>query len=146
MWILADYILGIWLFIISQEDGANGYISAKYLWPVVGVVIGYVMFSTGGTSLGIVHLWGGVFSFLFVVVSKFTQESIGSGDCVVLFILGIYLGIWEFIEVCIYGFFLCGLLVVIGVARGISRKQSGVNDEIPLLPFIFVAYLYVLII
>lgn len=85
----------------------------------------------GGAGLGV----------LFLIFSRVTRESMGYGDSWAILILGIYLGIWELIEV------LAVALFTLAIASGVFmiRKRRYRKLGIPFYPFLTVGYLFSLL-
>lgn len=85
----------------------------------------------GGAGLGV----------LFLIFSRVTRESMGYGDSWAILILGIYLGIWELIEVLAVAFF------TLTIASGVFmiRKRRYRKSGIPFYPFLTVGYLFSLL-
>lgn len=85
----------------------------------------------GGAGLGV----------LFLVFSRVTRESMGYGDSWAILILGIYLGIWDLIEVLAVSFFTLTIVSVICMVRKRRYRRS----VIPFYPFLTVGYLFSLL-
>ncbi len=78
-------------------------------------------------------LTGGV----FLLLSRVTAQGIGYGDSLLILILGIYLGLWQLLEVLAGALFLLFLTAVPLLAfRHMSRKYT-----LPFLPFLTGGYL-----
>lgn len=77
----------------------------------------------------------------FLVIGKATGEKIGYGDGIAILILGIYLGIWELLEVLAGAFLLLAVTGMICLAgKRFSRKQT-----LPFCPFLTAGYMIFLI-
>lgn len=85
----------------------------------------------GGIGIGI----------LFLLLGKATHESIGYGDGWAILILGIYLGVWQLLEMLTVAFI---LLVVASVFCLVWKKMSR-KMTIPFYPFLAAGYLVCLI-
>lgn len=98
------------------------------------VLIYRVLFTEGS-----IYIWaaGGVVGFVFLFVSRWTREGIGYADSITIFLLGIFLGIWELLAVLGTAFLLSGLTAMLCmVVKHWSRKKT-----MPFLPFLAAAYL-----
>ncbi len=73
----------------------------------------------------------------FLLLSRMTRQGIGYADSLLIMILGIYLGLWQLMEVLAGAFFLLLLAAVPLLAvRHMSR-----NCTLPFLPFLTGGYL-----
>lgn len=87
-------------------------------------------------------LGGAVIGILFLFVSRITREGIGYGDSWGILILGVYLGIWELVEVLLTAFF---ILAVFSAVVLTGRKMTA-KCRLPFYPFLAGGYLTVLFI
>lgn len=71
-----------------------------------------------------------------VLAAFCTKESIGYGDGVIFILTGIFLGFWENLDL------LMGTLMLAGAAAlfFIVTKKKGRKDRMPVVPFVFAAY------
>lgn len=107
------------------------------VWLLAGNVaaLGYQIFVGKGD---VWLIMGGIgIGILFLLVSKVTGESMGYGDSWTILIMGMYLGIWELIEVLAGAFFLLAIFSVIGL----TVKKMSKRLRIPFLPFLAAGYL-----
>lgn len=79
---------------------------------------------------------------LFLIISRVTEEGMGYGDSWGILVFGIYLGLWELIEVLLTAFF---ILAVFSAAVFIRKKLRG-GYAIPFYPFLTGGYLTVMFI
>ena len=80
---------------------------------------------------------GAGMGMLFFLFSKITREGFGYGDSWAIFILGIYLGLWNLVEVLVGAFFLVFVVSVVGLTvRKMSRRY-----KLPFFPFLAAGYL-----
>lgn len=126
--------LGI-LIIISVID-------IKYRKIPVGVLaaanIGALVYQClcyGGDILLII---GGMMTgAVFLIISKVTGEGIGYGDSMGILGLGIYVGLWNILEILAGAFF---VLAVCAIAVLIKKKMSR-KGALPFYPFLTIAYI-----
>ena len=108
---------------LSVTDLKSRRISGSVL--ILGSVLAAVHLALTGRE----HLWaamGGIaVGLLFVLVSRVTGEQLGYGDSWLLCILGVYLGVWNLLEV------LC--ISWIGVA---AAAATPIQEMLPLVPFL----------
>lgn len=86
----------------------------------------------GGAGVGI----------LFLIISKVTEEGMGYGDSWGILVFGIYLGLWELVEVLLTAFF---ILAVFSAAVLIRKRLQG-RYTLPFYPFLTGGYLTVMFI
>lgn len=130
-------IILLWLLLLSIEDYSVRSVSVKWLiYGAVTVAI-YLGIKIQDVSEILDHVYGGVCGLVFVLISKWSNEALGYGDSIVLLILGVYLGIWDFLEVGFVAFFLCGIYGVI--TRKLITKAN--TSSIPFIPFILGGYI-----
>lgn len=85
-------------------------------------------------------LLGMLVGVAMLFLSILTGGRIGAGDGVVLIVTGIYLGVERNLTLLLCGLLMCGIWAfVLIVLRKKSRK-----DTIPFIPFLLVAYVYIL--
>jgi len=87
--------------------------------------------SFGGAAVGL----------LFLLVSKITKESLGYGDSLLILSMGIYMGLWNLLDLLCIAFFLAAVFAIILLGIKKMRKKSA----FAFMPFIEVAYLVVLL-
>lgn len=139
MWIIVDIAVLIWLVGIGIGDWRTKQISVVQLLPMSICLVLYVVWRTVGTDEWLTHVVGCGVGGVFLLVSRWSNEKLGYGDSVVLAILGMYLGIWEFMEVGIWAFVLCFVYMCVGILRHRIQVESGV----PFIPFLALAYIVV---
>lgn len=132
-------LLGM-LGLISAEDIKTHHIRdiEIYLFAIVGV--GYHMLFH---RIGILDLVGGMaIGGLVYGISLLTHEAIGKGDALIFMLTGSFLG---FKANALLVWFSSLLLAIVGVAMIFLGKKK-LKDHIPMAPFIFVAYVLMIII
>lgn len=106
-----------------------------------------------GVAAGVYHLavreteprillGGAAVGFLFLLVSKVTEEGLGYGDSWGILILGIYLGLWELLGVLCVTFL---FLFLFAMAALCIRKMSR-SCTLPFFPFLTGGYLVTMLI
>lgn len=134
MWEIETVIVLMWLALLSIEDWSTRSVSVKgLLCGGIGTLI-YLGVTITQVSELTNHINGGLCGIIFLLISKCTKEALGYGDSVVLLILGLYLGIWDFLEVGFLAFVFSGIYGVIHMKRQTESKT------IPFIPFILGGY------
>ncbi len=107
------------------------------IYPILGFgIIGIVM-RMYFQNISIYEMLAGVaIGGVLLVLSIWTKQ-MGTGDALVLMVSGIYLGFWENARLFFHGLFLCGVWSLVLL---LIRKKRG-KDEIAFMPFLFLAYL-----
>lgn len=113
-----------------------------YLWMLilfggVGVVLQFLL-----RNISIAELAGGVcIGIACLFLSWLTKENIGFGDGAILMMTGVYLGFSENMMLFMTSLTLVGVTALILVV--LKKKKGG--DRMPWIPFIFVAYVSLLV-
>lgn len=134
MWSKLECVWAIYLGILAIRDVRDRTIS----WT--GIVIGFLMLAGSQWILSEAYeqrVLGVLLGVLFLAISKITKESIGYGDSWIFLILGGVLGIWQLLICLIIAFLTC---FVYGIVM-IAIKKCRIKEEVPFLPFLFIAYL-----
>lgn len=92
----------------------------------------------GRDQIGL-KLGGLVVGALFVAISKVTREGLGYGDSWLLTILGLYLGVWNFMELLLVAWMSVAAAAMVLIA--IHKCRRGVT--LPMIPFIMLGYMTV---
>lgn len=85
------------------------------------------------------YLSGGLIGAFFMIISKITRESIGSGDGILLIATGVNLGIYVNIMLVLGGFilaFCCSIILI-------CFKKAKRNTTIPFVPFLLLSYVII---
>ncbi len=133
MWSELECMWAIYLGILAIGDVRNRTIS----W--LGIVAGFFMLVGSQWFLSEAYeqrVLGVLLGMLFLVISKVTKESIGYGDSWIFLILGGVMGIWKLLICLIIAFLTC-FVYGIGI---IAIKKCRMKEEVPFLPFLFLAY------
>ena len=81
---------------------------------------------------------GGILTgFLFMGISRLTEEKIGYGDSLLIIVLGTFLGMWKLLILLLGAF---GLAAAVSILLMIKRKFTR-KSMIPFVPFLTVAYM-----
>ena len=75
--------------------------------------------------------------FLFMGISRLTEEKIGYGDSLLIIVLGTFLGMWKLLILLLGAF---GLAAAVSILLMIKRKFTR-KSMIPFVPFLTVAYM-----
>ncbi len=86
------------------------------------------------------YVWGGLLGIGFLLISKYTGEAIGYADSWMIFVLGLYMGIWKLAVSLGIAFCAAGLW---GLGKIVFQKK-GRKETFPFLPFLTAAYLGVI--
>lgn len=107
------------------------------VYPVLAFGIVGMVFHLYYRNLSIYNLLAGaaVGAGLFLLGTLTGQ--IGAGDALVVMVSGIYLGFWDNARLFFHGLIFCGIWSLLML---ILRKKRG-KDEIAFIPFLFLAYL-----
>lgn len=92
-----------------------------------------IVFERRNMWLSIAGLLVGMF---FVFLSKVTREGIGYGDSLLFCILGLYLGIWRFLELLVISW----LLVALAAMFMLVIQRFYRRSAFPMVPFIAVGF------
>lgn len=125
------------LLLCSVEDGKRKTVA---LWKisfygifVMGTFIGEVFFQNGNIYEKLASaLMGSIPGILFFIISKASAEAVGYGDCWIILIMGLSVGIWNMLgilSVALFGAFLWASFIFVG-------KRGRRDREIPFLPFL----------
>ncbi|MCI9025395.1 MAG: prepilin peptidase [Dorea sp.] len=92
---------------------------------------------TGGREDAALFIGGIGVGAAFFLISRVTKEGIGYGDSWMILILGIYLGVWEILEV------LAGTCLLLAAASVIclTAKRMSPSFAFPFAPFLAAGYL-----
>lgn len=92
---------------------------------------------TGGREDAALFIGGIGVGAAFFLISRVTKEGIGYGDSWMILILGIYLGVWEILEV------LVGTCLLLAAASVIclTAKRMSPSVALPFAPFLAAGYL-----
>lgn len=72
-----------------------------------------------------------------LLLLSYLTRQIGTGDALVLMVSGIYLGFWENARLFFHGLMFCGVWSLLLLV--LKRKRG--KDEVAFIPFLFLAYL-----
>lgn len=134
---IGDVILFLFLMICSISDLRTRKIP-NYILVCMSVVTILCCFCKE-------HKWeyavvGAGVGSIFLMISKWTNESVGYGDSWILLLLGIYLGSMKIVELAAIALFLVGIFSLFIL---VFQKWNR-NVAIPFVPFLTVAYIGVI--
>lgn len=106
-------------------------------WLLFGVCLGAVSYQLFWGRMDICTVAGGMaLGCLFLGISRITGEAFGYGDSIGMVALGIFLGVWDMMEVLSYTFLgLAAGAVILLVFKKMSRKAA-----LPFYPFLAAGY------
>jgi len=84
-----------------------------------------------------VYIWGAFVGIGFLIVSRCTKEALGYADSWMIFLLGMYLGIWKLVSALSFSFLAAGIWSL----GKVVLKKKGRKEVIPFLPFLTAGYL-----
>lgn len=136
---IVNWIIAACLTMIAAKDWKTKQISCEMLLLLGGlVIIGRVFVIRDSVPATVGGIFIGVCLF---IISRFTRESIGYGDCWVITLLGIYLGGIKLLQVVLAASVGASLFYVVCFALWRwNRKRA-----IPFVPFLTAAYLGVML-
>ncbi len=135
---IEQIVLTIWLGILAVEDVCTRHLLMGHiLLGAISVVVLMVMEGNVWSQI-LFHLGGAICGGSFLVLGKCTNQALGYGDGIVLFILGTYLGAWDFLWLCIFTFTLCGIYVSVYIIMKCRRRELML--ELPFVPFLLGGY------
>lgn len=136
---IQSYALLGMLSLCTIEDCRNKKI---LLCPVFLFGIAGMLMHLYYRNMDIYSLLAGVLIGVFLLcVSKVTGGKIGAGDGLVLMVTGIYLGFENNTILFLHGLLFCGIWSLFLLV--LKKKKR--NDEVPFMPFLFLAYLEMLL-
>lgn len=138
IWNIGKVIVLAFLMILSVMDWRTRHIPRKilWIWSILGIIYLMVLWNCGKPDW-LERCMGLGIGVLFLGVSRITNEAIGYGDSVVVFILGGFLGFWKLAEMLAGAFFISGICAIVLVS---TRR----GKTMPFLPFLTFGYLIVL--
>lgn len=83
------------------------------------------------------YVYGGLLGTAFLLVSRNTKEALGYADSWMIFVLGLYMGIWRLAASLGIAFFTAGIWAM-GM---VVMKKKGRSETFPFLPFLTAGYL-----
>lgn len=78
----------------------------------------------------------GIIPAVALFIFKIIKKSIGSGDILIFAVLGIYVGLYEILQIMLIAFLLAGAY---GVLILICKKEN-IEYRMPFVPFILIAF------
>lgn len=135
MWELNQIVCAGYLCGLSVLDIRSRKMPVWLLACGVGSAFLYQVIAGGQQA--VLCVAGAAVGGIFLAVSKITGEAFGYGDSILIFMLGIYLGLWDLLCLLMVSFSLAaGVSVVMLLAKHFRRKTT-----IPFVPFLCAGYL-----
>lgn len=128
-------IIGMgFLISLSIEDLRLQKVSNQLLLMAGVLAAGYRLL---GDKLSLVQLLGGIgIGILFFVLGYVTREAVGYGDCWLIGILGVFLGVTQLIEVLCIAW---GMALIVSAVL-LCKKRFSRKTAVPFVPFVTFAY------
>lgn len=136
MWQL---IMGIYISVGAMFDLVKQKIPSVYL--IVGTAMAVIETIWKCEQVLGIKICGAGIGILFLLIAKFTNEQIGYGDGWMILIQGIYLGIWELLQLLCIGFGICFLVSCVGM----MCKKMNRRTRLPFYPFLLAGYVGVIL-
>lgn len=131
---LNEYIILIMLTMFAMEDARKSHI---HIVPAVGFLLLGIGICLLGEGPDCTEAAGGALVGIFLLcISRITGESLGYGDGLVFLVTGIYLGMWENLQLL----FISLIFASIFSAICIIKWKTSAKMEIPFLPFVWGAH------
>lgn len=134
-----EILLLVFLAVMSKEDWKEKQIKVSIVAAaaLIGIVLQICSNKTGWQDIAAGIGVGGV----ILVLSRLTNESIGTGDGMMLMVSGIFLGFWKNLSL----FLAAQLLIGAAALFLIAVKKKGKTYRLPFAPFLLAAYLFQLL-
>ena len=130
--LVGNVIMGVYLISLSYSDMKRRKLSVGVI--VLGFLSALVFQAITGIESWRAVAGGILTGFLFMGISRLTEEKIGYGDSLLIIVLGTFLGMW----ILLLGAF--GLAAAVSILLMIKRKFTR-KSMIPFVPFLTVAYM-----
>ena len=137
---MQSVVLLILLSICAVEDLKQKEVTVTYilLFGIIGVFLH--LFYPGCSVYSM--LWGLLLGIAVMAMSVLTHGEIGLGDGILLTVTGVYLGSYQNLELFLIGICLAGVWSL-GV---ILLKKKKRKDKIAFMPFLLMAYAFMLVV
>ena len=137
---MQSVVLLILLSICAVEDLKQKEVTVTYilLFGIIGVFLH--LFYPGCSVYSM--LWGLLLGIAVMAMSVLTHGEIGLGDGILLTVTGVYLGGYQNLELFLIGICLAGVWSL-GV---ILLKKKKRKDKIAFMPFLIMAYAFMLVV
>ena len=132
---LGNLLTGGWLLFLSIWDIKRKELPRLFLGAWTFVLL---LWRAWGQQMEAVLWLGGLALGLgFLLISRVSREELGYGDSIGIMNLGIYLGVWNLLELLFLAF---SLIFLFSLALLLFRRKSR-KMRLPLYPFFFLGYL-----
>lgn len=136
---ISKILIGIMLFLCGIKDIKSKKVSLIIVVTFMVFLVGMLPFNK---EISIINgLLGSCVGICIMFISKITKGQIGIGDGLVLCATGIGLGMWDNLSILVYSLFLAAIYSI-GL---LSFRRANKKDTIAFVPFLFVAFIGVLI-
>lgn len=138
MWKIAEGAVLVYLACCTREDIRKKEISVRLLGAgTLGICLAVLLWNREGIEDSLAGAAAGAFFFL---AGKVTRQAIGYGDCWMITLLGLFLGVWKLLVLLLTAFILAALAGGIGM---VWKKWDG-KKRLPFFPFLLAGYLGVM--
>lgn len=137
---MQSIVLLILLSICAIEDLKHKEVTVTYilLFGILGVLL-HLFYPQGSVYS---MLWGLLLGVAVIWISILTHGEIGLGDGILLTVTGVYLGGYQNLELFLIGICLAGVWSL-GI---ILLKKKKRKDKIAFMPFLLMAYAFMLVV
>lgn len=112
-----------------------------YLYfPILASIVGMILHLIFQEHTWKELLFGMAIGVVVLLVSYLSRESIGMGDGMMLIASGTFLGFWANLELFMIALLLSGVTALFLIVV----RRKGRKDRLPFIPFLLVAYLFLL--
>lgn len=130
---LKEHIILIILSVFSMEDIMKRRI---HLALVLIFFASGILYQILLGKVILIEILGGILvGIILIGISRLTEEAIGYGDGLIFLVTGVFLGIWENLNLL----FTSLIIAFIYSSIQILLRKKDTKDEIPFVPFIWIA-------
>ncbi|WP_075721822.1 prepilin peptidase [Roseburia sp. 499] len=136
---MQSVVLLILLVVCAVEDLKHKEVTVTYIlvFGIIGVLLHLFYPNCSVYSM----LWGLLLGIAVMTVSVLSGGSIGMGDGILMTVTGVYLGGYQNLELFFIGVFLAGIWSL-GLLVFKKKKRK---EKIAFMPFLLVAYVFMLV-
>nr|WP_294492839.1 A24 family peptidase [uncultured Mediterraneibacter sp.] len=133
-WLICQMVFAGYLCVLTVMDIRTKKLNLLFL------LSGFILVIAGGFCgrdiPPVILITGGAVGIVFFLTSRFTEESFGYGDSILILIMGSFLGFWNILSLLMAAFLMAAVFsVFMLVKKKFSRKSA-----FPFVPFLMIAY------